>query len=291
MKSGVNPDFTSSGSVRYTHRKLADREIYFVSNRTDKMIEEDCLFRDGIMNAELWDAVTGEIRPLNNLSTSAKGISIRIKFDASQSFFVVFNKTGETRSKAAEHKKDFPDEQQVLTLEGSWTAAFDTVWGGPEKVVFESLADWTKRPEEGIRHYSGIATYFKTFDLPESYKSVKGAALFLNLGIVKNMARVRLNGKDLGVIWTSPWQVNISGAVKNKGNKLEIEIANLWANRLIGDEAFPDDGVKDGKWPDWLLNGTPRPGSRFTFTTHHYYKKDDALLESGLMGPVRVVSR
>jgi len=289
LKYGVNPDFTASGSIRYTHRRLDGREIYFISNRTDQTVEEDCLFRDGLLHAELWDAVTGEIRPLHNLSTSSSGISIRIKLDPSQSFFVVFDKSGQPESEELTTQKNFPDEQILLTLEGPWAVAFDTAWGGPEKVVFESLSDWSTRPEEGIRHYSGIARYSKTFDMHESSNSLKKSELYLNLGMVKNIARVRLNGKDLGVVWTSPWQVNISGTVKKKGNKLEIEIANLWANRLIGDESLPDDGIKNGKWPDWLLNGTPRPSSRYTFTTHHFYKKDDPLIPSGLMGPVRIL--
>ncbi len=239
----------------------------------------------------MWDAVTGEIRPLNNLGKTGKGISIRIKLDASQSFFVIFNKSIKPESKKISNTKDFPDIHSLMTLEGSWTVAFDTTWGGPEKVVFESLTDWTTRPEEGIRYYSGIATYSKTFDLPEAATSLKESELYLNLGIVKNMARVRLNGKDLGIVWTSPWQVNISGAVKKKGNKLEIDVANLWANRLIGDESLPDDGIKDNKWPDWLLNGTPRTSGRYTFTTHRFYKKDDPLMESGLLGPVSILEK
>jgi hypothetical protein len=288
-KANVYPDFTASGSIRYTHRKLDDRDIYFVSNRTGKPVEENCLFRDGRMNAELWDAVTGEIRPLHNLTSTATGISIKIKFDASQSYFVVFDKTGDKPGEPAMAQNDFPDLQPVETLEGPWTVEFDTAWGGPETVTFESLSDWSTRPEEGIRHYSGIATYKKTFNLPESFLTTKESEIYLDLGTVKNMARVRLNGRDLGVVWTSPWHVRITDIVRKKGNHLKIEIANLWANRLIGDEAMPDDGVKDGKWPDWLLNGTPRPSSRYTFTTHHYYKKDDPLFESGLLGPVRVV--
>ncbi len=112
--------------------------------------------------------------------------------------------------------------------------------------------------------------------------------MYLDLGEVKNLARVKLNGTDLGIIWTSPWRVKITDAVKAKGNKLEIEVANLWANRLIGDENMPDDGVKDHKWPDWLLEGKPRTSGRYTFTTHRYYKKDMELKESGLLGPVLI---
>jgi hypothetical protein len=114
---------------------------------------------------------------------------------------------------------------------------------------------------------------------------------FLDLGKLKNMGRIKLNGKDLGVVWTSPWQVKITDHLKRKGNLLEVEVANLWVNRLIGDEAEPWDGVKDGKWPEWLLNGTKRESKRFTFTTHRYYKSSDPLVESGLIGPVSIRMR
>lgn len=108
----------------------------------------------------------------------------------------------------------------------------------------------------------------------------------MNLGEVKNMARVKLNGNDLGVVWTAPWQVEITDYVKNENNILEIDVANLWINRLIGDELLPDDGIKNSQWPDWLLNNTPRTSGRYTFTTHRYYKKYNPLVMSGLLGPV-----
>jgi len=104
------------------------------------------------------------------------------------------------------------------------------------------------------------------------------------------MARVRLNGHDLGVVWAAPWSVDITKAVKAKGNQLEIEVANLWVNRLIGDEQLPDDGISDGKFPEWLMEGKPRTSGRYTFATFKHYKKDSPLLESGLMGPVTVIT-
>jgi hypothetical protein len=110
----------------------------------------------------------------------------------------------------------------------------------------------------------------------------------LDLGTVRNLARVRLNGQDLGVVWTAPWEVAITAAVRPTGNQLEIEVANLWVNRLIGDERFPDDGVQAGRWPEWVVKGTPRPSQRFTFTTHRVYSKDDPLQPSGLIGPVTI---
>ncbi|MFH0761365.1 MAG: glycosyl hydrolase [Bacteroidota bacterium] len=300
-KLDVRPDFTSEGSVRYIHHSLPDREIYFISNRTEKPVTETCTFRDGTFSAELWDANTGEIRTVQNLTATHEGIEIDIEFAEYQSYFVVFM-TEEHSSKEKGERRKEKDTYTPLSrdqrergrgaggevLSGSWTVSFDPRWGGPESVVFEMLTDWTQRPEEGIKNYSGIATYSKTFDLGDDINRDKNIRIYLNLGVVKNMARVWLNGKDLGVVWCAPWQVEITKAVKAKGNKLKIGVANLWPNRMIGDENEPYDGVVDNKWPDWLLNGTPRPTRRYTFTTYRYYKKGDPLLQSGLLGPVSI---
>jgi hypothetical protein len=111
---------------------------------------------------------------------------------------------------------------------------------------------------------------------------------------VKNIARVRLNGRELGVVWCAPWRVDISDVVKASGNRLEIAVANLWANRLIGDERLPPDGEYGeggnlARWPEWLLQGEPRPSQgRITFTTWKNYTKDSPLLPSGLLGPVTI---
>ncbi len=110
----------------------------------------------------------------------------------------------------------------------------------------------------------------------------------VTFGNVKKMARVRINGKDAGTIWTAPWQVDITGMVQSKNNQLEIEVVNLWPNRLIGDEQLPDDGIRNGQWPDWLTKGIPRNSGRYTFTTFKHYRKDAPLLASGLIGPVTI---
>ena len=290
----IKPDFISGGSIRYIHKSLPDKEIYFVSNRTDKPVTETCTFRDGTLIAERWDPLTGEIVPVTDISETNAGVEITIDFAEFQSFFVVFDKS-KNKDERLKNKEPLikteeqrPETQTVKTLEGSWVVSFDPRWGGPESVVFDELTDWAQRPEEGIRYYSGIATYSKTFDLSSDINQDKKTRLFLNLGTVKVMARVKLNGKDLGVFWCAPWQVEITKAVRSKKNRLEIEVANLWPNRLIGDENEPDDGVVNEKWPEWLLNGTPRPTKRYTFTTYHPYKKGDPLLESGLLGPVTI---
>ena len=126
--------------------------------------------------------------------------------------------------------------------------------------------------------------------MPVQASGLKSGKLFyLDLGDVKNIARVILNGKDLGILWTAPFRVKINNVLKHKNNHLEIEVANLWINRLIGDELKPWDGIENGQWPEWLLNGQPRKSGRYTFTTHHFYGKNDPLSESGLKGPVKVL--
>ena len=288
-ESGLKEDFTASGSIRYIHRSLDDREIYFISNRTDRKVKDVCLFRDGTTDAELWDAVTGEIRTVHDLSVTDRGIAITIELDAYQSYFVVFGegKAKGERRKAKETSTLTP-ALQAQTLVGPWKVHFDTAWGGPGMVVFDTLSDWTTRPEPGIRFYSGIARYQITFDYPGSFSDLRNSEFYLDLGTVNNMARVTMNGKDLGIIWTAPWSVNVTDALRKKDNHLEIEVANLWINRMIGDEAEPWDGIENDRWPDWLLNGTPRPTRRYTFTSYRYYKAGDPLSLSGLLGPVKI---
>ena len=143
--------------------------------------------------------------------------------------------------------------------------SFDPKWGGPERAEFPELISWTQRPEQGIKYYSGKATYRKTFELPQGLRGAR-TRMALDLGEVKNLAQVRLNGKYLGVLWTKPFRVEITAAVKPAANVLEVDVVNLWPNRIIGDAALP-------------------PERRLTRTNINY-KKDDPLLESGLLGPV-----
>ncbi|HEX8607371.1 MAG TPA: glycosyl hydrolase, partial [Pedobacter sp.] len=211
-------------------------------------------------------------------------------FEPHQSCFILFSKD-EIDGLVPDHVLAGPVSKTVL--EGPWQVSFDPKWGGPESILFDKLTDWSANQNEGIKYYSGIAVYKKLFDAP----SFEGGSIglkqswILNLGEVKNMARVKLNGKDLGVVWTAPWQVNISAALKATDNVLEIEVANLWPNRLIGDELLPDDGIQNGQWPDWLLKGLPRPSKRFSFTTFKHYSKESQLFKSGLLGPVSLIRK
>ena len=136
-----------------------------------------------------------------------------------------------------------------------------------------------------------IPKLIKLIEISKEKLADKKSDLFLNLGEVCQMARVKINGKDLGVVWTAPFEVNITDVLVPGINQLDIEVANLWANRLIGDEQFPDDGIKNNQWPEWMEKKQPRTSGRFTFTTFKYYKKDSELIRSGLIGPVRILER
>ena len=144
------------------------------------------------------------------------------------------------------------------------------------------MQDWTTRPEPGIKYYSGIATYRKTFNLAQ----VPKGRTYLDLGVVHDMARVRLNGKDLGVVWCAPWRVEVTGAIKAGDNRLEIEVVNRWANRLIGDKQPADANVRTVDCPPGFLGGQTLKAGRYTFSTHDPYKQESPLVPSGLLGPV-----
>lgn len=282
---GITEDFKTDMPVRYTHRTTNDADIYFVSNKTDKRVKGTCYFRTDKTAPELWDAVTGQTRKLPQFTNPENQISIPLQFDAFQSFFIVVNK----KSKAVlNSSKNFAEITGITKLTGSWNLSFDTIWGGPEKVRFDSLSDWSVHQDKGIKFYSGIAVYRKNFDFIESVKPNKNTRYYIDLGEVKYLAKVKLNGKDAGTIWTSPWRVDITGLLKKNENVLEIEVANLWPNRLIGDEQLPDDGIRDEKWPEWLVQDKKRTSGRYTFTTYKHYTKESPLLTSGLLGPVTI---
>jgi hypothetical protein len=176
----------------------------------------------------------------------------------------------------------------VQKFSGPWQVLFNPAAGGPGDVSFPKLEDWSQRPEPGIKYYSGTALYQTTFVAGPVSKNTRW---LLDLGRVEVMAEVKLNGKDLGILWKPPFRVDITDAMKAGDNTLEVKVVNLWINRMIGDEQLPEDSKRTSKgtleeWPQWLTEGKPSPTGRFTFTSWRLWKKDDALAESGLLGPV-----
>ena len=279
---GVPEDFHSDGPVRFTHRRTDERDIYFVANTASQIVKATCTFRVQPGVPQLWDPVTAQIRALPQFTCQGQTTSIPMTFEPYQSFFVVFSQKGLSKPTPMSASVNFLEVEAVTTLEGPWEVSFDPKWGGPKTITFETLKDWTKNALRGIKYYSGIATYSKTFDLSRE----TGKQAYLDLGTVHDIARVKLNGKDLGVIWCAPWRVDVTEAVKTKGNVLEIDIANRWPNRLLGDQQAPDKDVRTVQWKSGFLEGKVYKTGRYTFTTGRGPGK---LLASGLLGPVRIL--
>jgi hypothetical protein len=302
-EKSISADFSASEKeVLWIHRKIGESEVYFVSNQLDSTRIINCLFRVSGKQPELWDAVTGKIAAATSFEIQNGQTRVPLKLDPSGSLFVVFRKpVAVTNGSLAEN---WPDYTPVQELNAAWIVHFDPKWGGPETISFPTLSDWSKNAHSGIKYYSGTATYKTHFELKEVASS-----LFLDLGKVKNLAEVTLNGVLLDVLWKPPFIVEISKAAKPGKNELVVKVTNLWANRLIGDEQEPADvkwdtklaglssvknamaGSKLMELPVWFIEGKPRPSEgRYTFTTFNYFKKDSQLLESGLIGPVRLLS-
>ena len=163
----------------------------------------------------------------------------------------------------------------------------------PEKpVLFKQLEDWSKAESSDVRYYSGTAAYTCDFELPVDFDVAK-QSLSLDLGDVEVVASVKLNGQDAGIAWKNPYRVALGAAAHPGKNTLEIRVANLWVNRLIGDEKLPPDSDRNQggvlkSWPQWLLEGKTSPTGRHSFATWRHWTAEDALRPSGLLGPVRL---
>jgi len=275
--AGVRPDFEAVEALRYAHRRDGDTDLYFVANRAATPVVADCTFRVEGRQPEWWDPTTGETRPLAAYRFDAGRTIVPLEFEPHGSGFIVFQQpVTEPRtwpSAPLTAAMNFPSSRAVLDLRGPWQVSFQTDRGAPETLAFDALTDWTAHPDERVRHFSGLATYRTKFALDAVVaEAPAGNDGYLDLGEVRVMARVRLNGTDLGVAWGSPYRLAVRDALKAGENTLEVTVANLWPNRLIGDQALP-------------------AADRVSWTTWNPYKPDSRLLPSGLLGPVTLRER
>jgi hypothetical protein len=281
-------------STEWIHRRAGEADIYFVANQqnitehgsaleiwdqrydafaTNELAKDaarlDVAFRVTGKRPELWDAVSGTRRDLPEFRQEGDRTIVPLWLPPSGSCFVVFRRNVADQAKAASGE-NFPQLRHVQKITGPWTVAFNPRWGGPAQATFDRLDDWTQRTEPGIKFYSGRATYKRTFDAEPSLCKA-GKRVFLDLGKLRSLAEVRLNGKDLGVLWCPPWKVEVTGLLKPQQNTLEIDIINVWANRIIGDAGLPKE-------------------KRLTWTslsdTNWALKPNHRLIPSGLYGPV-----
>jgi hypothetical protein len=311
---GVPPDFACDRPdptpVRYTHRRMDDgTELYFVANKTNAAVEAVCSFRVQGKRPDLWYPETGKVQPAAEFREHGGVTRVPLQLEAAESVFVVFRAgPGQLKPKAAAAAAATGRAMTPQEIAGPWEVQFpsaavsksptqnprDAVAGlsAPKKVTFEKLISWSEHPDPAVKYFSGTAVYRKTFTLESKIQNPK-SKIYLDLGNVQVIAQVRLNGRDLGILWKPPYRVEISGAVRPGENTLEVKVTNLWVNRMIGDEQLPEDSDRkhDGTlkaWPAWLAEGKPSPTGRQTFTSWRLWKKDSPLLPSGLLGPVTV---
>ena len=264
----VAPDFDYTGSdnrIEFVHRKLADGDLYFVDNRSDNGAKVEATFRVSGRVPQLWYAETGKSEPVSFRIADGR-TTVPLQLEPWGTVFVVFRKpTSETSRTVAE-----PVETQLATISGPWTVTFPPNWGAPPSITLDDLSSWSDNSDPGVKYFSGIGTYTKTIDAPASWFR-HGAHVWIDLGEVKNLAKVTVNGKPLGIVWHAPYRVDVTGALKPGRNELTVAVTNAWVNRLIGDQ---------------------QPGAKkYTFADVKPYRASSPLLPSGLLGPVTVIGR
>tara|TARA_R110002033_G_C3897451_1_gene240041 strand:+ start:29483 stop:32806 length:3324 start_codon:yes stop_codon:yes gene_type:complete len=329
--STLKPDFEAKGQdLIFSHRKTADSDIYFFYNEEKKPVSHECLFRVANKIPELWNAETGEITKLANFRSEGEYTRLWIDLKSEESAFIVFREAAgdinsittvaadkqfylkdnnavlvETRSSEAaiidwSNGKiseipaiQFPKE---IDLSSQWNVEFLKEHNYAANINFDKLTDWKDHENDSIKYYSGTAIYSKSFKVKKKNNHIK---YILDLGEVNVVAEVSVNGKNAGVLWKAPFEMDITDYLQNDDNQLEVKITNQWGNRLIGDENYPrhDNHVplktnvvgKDLKMPGWYINNQPMPkGARTTFSAWNFHKKGDELMPSGLIGPVKI---
>ena len=265
----VAPDFEYSKSEQHTrlefvHRRLSDGDLYFVANRGEYGHLVNAIFRVSGKEAELWHPETGETEPAS-FKIAGGRTTVPLELEPWGSVFVVFRRTtmATTRNVPAGEKKE------LATLDGPWKVAFQSGRGAPDALRLDKLASWSENSDAGLKYFSGTGTYTKVFDVSAAWLT-KHPQVWVDLGDVKNLAEVSVNGKPLGTLWHAPYRINITSALKIGSNELVLKVTNSWVNRLIGDE---------------------QPGAtHITFADVQPYRADSPLLPSGLLGPVSVYS-
>ena len=264
----IEPDFEYSKPqpdtlLMFVHREVSDGEIYWVDNRHDRDENVEVSFRVTGKAPELWHADTGVIEPASYRIVNGRTV-VPLPLNGDDAVFVVFRKPATAPSLTIADKK----ETQLATVDGSWTVSFQPNRGAPAQATFANLASWTDNSDPGVKYFSGVATYSKTVQASADWLK-PGTEIWLDLGEVKDIAEVALNGKPVAAAWRKPFRVNLTGALKAGTNTLEVKVANVWINRMIGDQ---------------------QPGAQ-KITSTQSYRADSPLVPSGLLGPVKFTSR
>jgi len=266
----VAPDFDytkpeSDTRLLFVHRKLAEGDLYFVDNRNDRDETVDASFRVTGKAPELWHAETGNSEPVSYTIADGR-TTVPLHLEPWGTVFVVFRKA----PKAASRTLPKVVETQLATVDGPWNVSFQPERGAPPSITLDKLSSWSDNQDAGVRYFSGTGTYTKTIQAAADWFK-KGAHLWIDLGDVKNLAEVTVNGKSLGIVWHAPYRVDATSALKPGANEVTIKVINAWVNRLIGDEQ-------------------PDATTKYTFADVKPYKANSPLLPSGVLGPVHLYS-
>lgn len=256
-------DIPQNQPVLFTHRKTKDQDIYFITNQSAEKLNFNAKFRVNGKQAQVFDATNGTIRNLPQFTQSGNITTVPLQFAPYESYFIVFSDDINTNNKG----ENFPEPSLIATIDSPWLVSFEQGKRGPANpITFNSLTDWSTHVNDSIKYFSGTATYTNTF---KATKIEKGEEFLLDLGNVGNMAKVKINGKYVGGLWTAPWRINITPFLTKGNNAIEIEVVNLWVNRMIGDSKLP-------------LN------ERKTWAANNYFNPTDPLKPSGLLQPVKL---
>jgi alpha-L-rhamnosidase len=262
------PDFDYSKPqagtrVEFVHRKLENSDLYFVDNRSEHEATLEATFRVTGKAPELWRAETGISEPVSYKIADGR-TTVPLHLEPWGTVFVIFRKP----TKEPSHNLPKTAESQLVNIDGTWSVSFQADRGAPPSITMDKLASWSDNSDTGVKYFSGIGTYTKTVQAPAEWFK-KGSRLWIDLGDVKNLAGVTVNSKDLGIVWHSPYRVDVTSALKPGANEVIVKVTNAWVNRLIGDQ---------------------QPGAtKITFADVTPYKANAPLLPSGLMGPVTIV--
>ena len=252
-----------SDELVWIHRHSADSDIYFVANQRERAEHLETSFRVEGKEAEIWHPDTGLIEPASYRIEGGRTV-VPLDLDPDGSVFVIFRRPAAMQWRMLPQKVTTP----LAAVEGSWTVSFPPNWGAPAEVTFPKLASWTTSTDDGVKYFSGTATYTRKIDAPKEWFR-PDARVMLDLGTVKEIAEVAVNGKPVGgILWKPPYRVDVSDFLKAGANQLTVKVTNLWPNRMIGDQ---QTGAK-----------------RYTFSDYWPYRQDSKLLDSGLLGPVTV---
>ncbi|MBW4028743.1 MAG: glycoside hydrolase [Acidobacteria bacterium] len=251
-------------NVLFVHRRLPDGDIYWVDSRNEHAQRIEATFRISGMAPELWHPETGTIEPASYRIEQGKTV-VPLSLNPYATVFVVFRKPAAAESRTVPERI----ERQIATIGGTWKLKFEPNRGAPAEAEFNKLASWSTNADPGIKYFSGDATYTKTVQADADWFR-DDAQILLDLGDVKNLATVRVNGRSMGILWNAPFRVDVTSALRPGPNLIEIKVTNLWVNRLIGDMQ-------------------PGNAKQYTFTTQKFYTADSPLLPSGLLGPVTLL--